>query len=316
MFKKTTLAIIALLLNKVAFAGTMGPVCTPGDVTVPCEATHWDIGAQALYLQSVYSADKEYEFNPQGFIHSMNQKWGFGYRLEGSYHFYMGNDVTMTYINYDKESHRFGFAGAIPFAFAFEPSSLKIENQFDQANLVLGQHVDISARKQLRFYGGLQYAKIRVDTTDQFTTVPTVLLRRGATGIAEYRDTDFNGFGPAVGIDYNYNVVNGLSLTANSAFSLLYGTNRYNSGFIVGPSGAVFSAFQHSQKTVVPSFEGKLGLKYSQDCAQGTLNLEGGFQALNYFNALETRRFYGLVQYHHASNFALYGPYLGAKWVG
>ncbi|CDZ76053.1 Legionella pneumophila major outer membrane protein precursor [Legionella massiliensis] len=334
MLKKTTLAIRNLavsgfasavavfgLSSSAVFAGTMGPVCTPGNVTVPCEERKWDLGVQALYLQPTYTTAKGYEsrfvdLRPNFNYKSTQPDWGWGYRIEGSYHFHTGNDITMTLMHYDIDSDIGGFIGSTRFARTSVPYGIHEENKFDQVNLVLGQHVDMGEWKKARFYGGLQYAKIRVDIANNYRAVPTALLAQGVLGFEQYRNSDVDGVGPVVGIDYSYDLVKGFSVTANTASSLLYGTTRYSEGYVFAPSGLIQFHSTRSRKVVVPSLEAKLGLKYVHECAQGTLNIEGGFQALNYFQAFESRGQVGFGAGTFNNDFGLYGPYFGAKWVG
>lgn len=315
MLKEPPLAIICLAANSLAFAGTIysTPIsCAPINVKVPCEARKWDIGAQALFLQPTYSS-KDYEFNSQQGFNSIRPRWGWGYRLQGSYHFPNGNDITMTYTHYDKDSDRGGYGGMIPFALAFEPSRLRLQNKFDQANLVVGQQVNVSAWKTIRFYSGLQFGKIRVDTINQFLAVPPVLALRSVSSLQNFRNADFEGVGPVFGIDYTYHLAHGFSLTGNVATSLIYGVSRYVSGFVAGPALIVNAIEKNSVRIVVPSVATKLGLEYKREWVESTLNLEGGFHGINYFNAFETRTLFAQIS---SSNFGLYGPYLGGTWVG
>ncbi len=222
----------------------------------------------------------------------------------------------MTLIHYDVDTERgTDYIGRTPFTLTSLPYNLHLESKFDQVNLVFGQHVDMSVRKKARFYGGLQYAKIRVDETNVYSVVPQALLLQNVTGFNQYRDADLIGGGPVIGIDYSYNLVRGLSLTANTASSLLLSSTRSSSGYVFAPTGLVRFNHKHSHKNVVPSFEAKLGLKYVHECPHGALLLEGGFQALNYFNVFETSG-QALWSASHTTDFGLYGPYFGAKWVG
>ncbi|KTC84625.1 MULTISPECIES: Lpg1974 family pore-forming outer membrane protein [Legionella] len=316
MLKRTTAAAVLALAGSAALAGTMGPVCTPGNVTVPCEAKKWDIGAEALYWQPAYTSGLAYEFNPDYGFNSVRPRWGWGYRLQGSYHFNTGNDITMTYIHYDKDSDRGGYSGSIPFAFAFEPYRLRLQNKFDQVNLLVGQQVDMSAWKKMRFYGGFQFAKIRLDQTRQFLAVPPALRLQSVSNLQQIRNADFEGVGPVIGMDYSYNLINGFSVTGNAATSLIYGVNRYVTAYIAGPAGVVNAVDKDSLRIVVPSIEAKVGLKYTHEWIQGTLNLEGGVQGINYFNALEARRPFGQTNFIFSTDFGLWGPYFGAAWVG
>ncbi|KTD22758.1 major outer membrane protein [Legionella lansingensis] len=312
MLKKATFAILSLMASSLVSAGTMGPTCVPGDVTVPCEVKKWDIGVQALYLEPVYGLHHGYTFHPIGTIRDIENDWDWGYRLEGSYHFNTGNDITITWLHYDNEFDSSGYAGFTPFTGTLLiPFNISHDERFDQVNLVMGQHVDMGLLKNARFYAGLQYARVRIDR-DHVFSIPVPFL--APDGFTISRDTDFNGVGPVVGIDYAYDLAHGFSITANTAGSILYGSSRLNNNLIFAPSGLVPINIYASKKSIVPSLEAKLGLNYAHEFAQGVFNIEGGYQVLNYFNVLQVTGF--PINTLENVDFGLYGPYLGVKWVG
>ena len=318
MFKKI-LSLPALLYGGLAVAGSMGTVCVPGSVSVPCELNQWDFGIQALYLKPAYDSSLGYASSDTVF-QRVQPSWGWGYRLEGSYHFDTGSDIDLNWSHYDVSDTLGTYSGRYVQLIPGRSSSLlaanyglSVDNRYDQVNLVLGQQVNMGLRKHARFHAGLQYAKIRVDETSVYSiTNPSFLLITGG-GVTDLTNTDFNGVGPVLGIDYSYDLTPAFSITANTAGSLLYGTSRFNFATVY-TNGLVVAPVYGSRKMVIPSLEAKLGANYAYALSHGELNLQGGYQVVNYFNALQGRPTLssGLL----ASNFGLYGPYLGVKWLG
>lgn len=328
--KKAAVAV-ALLSSSAVFAGTMGPVCTPGNVTVPCERTAWDFGVQALYLQPALSAGNGYDFystNIDGVrhYHDFDPDWGWGFKLEGSYHFHTGNDLNVNWYHMNKKTNNhFGDF----FLTAFDPTllgsslSTRYEPKWDAVNVELGQHVDFSEWKVIRFHGGVQYARIEHDYTANLTTPFGFTPITGVVPGTPFRlfsaETKFNGFGPRVGADMSYNLGNGFAVYANGATALLIGQGKFRSAFGLVPALVTPFGFpgNGSKTTMVPEMEAKLGAKYTYALAQGDLTLDAGYMWVNYWDANH-------VLVGHAdgtftareSNFALSGPYVGLKWVG
>ena len=324
MLKKTTIAVLGLVASGYAAAGSMGPVCAPGNVTVPCEARAWELGAEALYMRPIYSAQKSLQFVPSlpvGTVSSevadVRDKWSWGFRVMGSFYFNTGNDVTVnwTHLNSKADFNNMVAPLAIPTGSIAEvPADYVSRDQFDQANIVLGQHVDVSVRKKMRFFGGMQYANIQSNATN-FLNYPLIPVLFGST-VSVFDNTDFKGIGPVAGIDYSYALFNGLSVTANGTGSLLVGTSRYHEGFVVDDLNAIYAQVYARKKSIVPSLEAKLGLSYAHDFWQGTVNIDAGYQVINYFNALATQEFQQPNAPVHAVNYGLFGPYFGLKYVG
>lgn len=300
--KNKIIAAIGLALSGLSFAGSMGPVCSPINSTVPCPMNAWDIGVEALYLKPVYNAAGAYINNAVGThdYSEISNKWGWGFRLDGSYHFNTGNDASLDWMHYDNTSH-------------FIPYNVYNANRFDRANMVLGQHVDFSQAKSARFYGGLQYTSIQVNQTANNIAVPTQFGVAGFNALLQNNNSDFKGVGPIVGIDFAYALgTSGFSITANTATSLLYGSSRANVANMEDNVALVHTSIYASKKSMISGIEEKLGLNYKHQFSQGQLTLNGGYQALNYFNPLTRVATAGIVN----SDFGLYGPYLGVHWLG
>ena len=310
MLKKTTLAVIGLAASSFASAGAMGPVCAPGNVTVPCEAKLWDFGIQALYLQSIYGGAKAAQQ-----FQTVDNKWNFGFRAEGSYHYSTGSDITVDWTHYSSDTNQSGLVGFVPVFPFSAPFTMINQNRLDQVNVVAGQHVDVGLVKKLRFYGGMQYADLQVNETNYYPPVFIAqLLAYSPLQLAD--NTDFKGFGPVVGIDYSYNITPAIKVTANGAGSILYGTSRYSSDFIATAAGLVILPTYTAVKAMVPTVQAKLGLNYEYNMPQGVFNVEGGYQAINYFNVLQTQPLQNPLLPITTVNYGLYGPYFGVKYLG
>jgi len=310
--KKTAVAVLALSSSAV-FAGTMGPVCTPGNVTVPCESTAWDFGIQALYLQPTYDSalgyHGEYTSSDNNYNYVENEPdWAWGFKLEGSYHFSTGNDLNLNWYHLGNKTTTVGFATHTVNVFGtpttFTNTSISVEPRWDAVNLEFGQHVDFGEFKNIRFHGGVQYARIKTDTS----SVGTVAVDGVATNFALSGNRTFNGFGPRIGADMSYDLGNGLSVYANGATAILAGTSKANLNYAT--TGVATRSGSTSRNAIVPEVEAKLGLGYTYAMAQGDLSLDVGYMWVNYFNAQQS------FVVGDDSDFGLHGPYFGLKWVG
>lgn len=313
---KKTIATIMVISSSTAFAGGMGISCTAEGVTVPCENSAWGFGIQALYLQPIATADFGYSTytgtvtsNSLTTTYNGNaHDWSWGYKLEGSYHFNTGNDLNINWYHLDNSTTN-KFKGVVQILDiaglgVVDNYTLTTKPQWDAGNIEFGQHVDFGEMKNIRFHGGVQYARINI-TSEIYANNTSVTGRNNFS-------SSFNGFGPRLGADMSYDWGYGLSAYANGAAAILVGTSKFNvagnlatANFLITNSG--------NDRLVVPELEAKIGAKYTYDIDSGDLITDFGYMWQNYFNAQYNNQA-GLLE--HKSDFSVHGLYLGFKWIG
>ncbi len=310
--RKTVVAVIALS-SGVAFAGAMGPVCSAVNVTVPCESTAWDFGARALYFEPI-STSGAYNYvaqNPNGNFVNYPNNWAWGFMIEGSYHYNTGNDANLNWYHVNRSASK-TISGSLVFPFATTPANtvgtVSSDPKWDAVNLEFGQRVDFGDNKNIRFHGGVQYVRAANSTS--------IAMGNGTTYINNMSaNPTFNGFGPRLGTDMNYDWGNGLGVYANGAGAVLVGTAKTNISSALSSTDLSFTNFgSNSQTVIAPELEAKLGIKYDYAMAQGDLTLDLGWMWVNYFNVQSSLLSTGVDVVN--ADFGLQGLYFGLKWLG
>lgn len=280
--KKAAIAVLALSSSAV-LAGTMGAVCTPGAVSVPCDRNAWEIGGHALYLEAVHTGPFSYLGTIGSVLNSIDAGWDWGFALETTYHYGSGNDVNVAWNHVAFNANHFVSVADVR----------RYETNWDAVNAEFGQTVVLSSTNKVRIHSGIQYAQINSS------------LNRGIT--ATGFNSDYNGFGPRLGIDMNYGFGNGFELYGKSAAALLVGTSSFSDLIAI-------NTFSGSYTKVVPEFDAKLGINYAYPLAQGDLIFDAGYLWMNYLNIHQnTVNSNGNVG---SGGFAASGPYVGLRLIG
>lgn len=335
--KKTALAVIALG-STAAFAGTMGPVCSAVNVTVPCENTAWDFGGRALYLQPGDSAFSGTRTTTQGVASvttGANPSWGWGFQLEGSYHYSTGNDFNLNWyhfrsggstkvlgqnVNGFQANTVFPGTGVTGLAAG---TAASVSPAWDQVNMEFGQHVDFGENKFARLHGGMNFSRVAMSG---YQFLQTIVGNTPVTNnVGAYRtdsfSTVFNGFGPRVGMDLNYEWGNGVGVYATGALSVLAGSSKASVTRANWHTPANGFNNGWNRSSVIPELDAKLGAMYTYAMAQGDLSFDIGWVWAHYTNALisastdltaaQTNQFNS-----YPKDFGIQGLYFGMKWIG
>ncbi len=181
---------------------------------------------------------------------------------------------------------------------------------WDAVNLEFAQQMDLGAKKNIRFHGGMQYA--RISTTMSFASAGSFDSLFASHSLAATDVLTYHGFGPRVGMDMRYQWGHGLAMYAHGASALLIGTSRFNNTRVLATTGETLTLQPAVTPAIVPELEAKLGATYTYAIAHGELRFDAGWMWINYFNAQQNAKGLGIQQ----SDFGLQGPYLGLKWLG
>lgn len=329
-FKK--IVCLAMLIKSFSgFAGIMGEVCSASNALLPTEKRAWDISGRALYLQSTAMQptspfSQTFSESNKTITWGINPDWGWGFQLAAAYHFSRGSEVNLNWYHYRRSTLNSVTVTVedvnniiIPFVGPFIGNTISsfFQPQWDQANLEFAQPVYFAKNKFLRLHGGLNYSRVSANSTLSNSYVDGETEEESNMVSAYSSSTVFNGFGPRLGADLNYQLDTHIGVYATGAMSLLAGTSKAFIGYSTTALLDANQAVGFSTPNVIPELDAKLGFMYNYETTYGELSLDLGWLWAHYVNAIGN---YGLSTSKpitsSLTNFGVQGLYAGMKWIG
>lgn len=327
---------VFLAFSSLTFAGGMITEESPGNVTVPCQRSAFQLGIYGMYLLPSYSDQLSYLDSNTVLSNGattatsqnvhVNEHWDWAGMVEGGYHFNCGNDVTVSWLytqNSDNQTYNssglsFQNAPLIFLNFSYQNRE-NSKLTFYRLDAEMGQHVDFGEVKDIRFHGGFEYAHFEFTSRANGTGVSN-----SAITLAKSKSSKFNGIGPRIGMDLSYYVLDGLSIYGKSSIAALVGTTESQNMFAyVNPNTnnqtATFKDKRDNQ--IVPVIALKLGLKYTVSVYQNVYSLDAGYMWSDYIAIAHNLNptipsSQTSVGRPSDANFYLQGPYVGIRWLG
>lgn len=292
-----------------AYSGDMGPACDKDNLNTPCANTGLNFAGRALYLQPGYGGSPWIgERTVTNTTNNVTQQYGvkpgysWGFFLEGSYHFSKGKDFNLNWYslnNKANQSNNLASGGS---------RTSSITTNWDAVNFEVGKSFKFGDIDLTRIHAGVEYARINAAkpfATQNNVASPIININQAGYAAGNTR-SNFNGFGPRVGIDLNYNLpyawTEGFKAYANGAIAILSGSTKYNRTQLSG------NDYQSSNQ-VVPELDIKLGLNYMHDIARGQLIFDAGWMWYDYISGVVG----GALG---DGNVSFQGLYFGLKWQG
>jgi hypothetical protein len=320
--KKTTLLLL-LVSVKPLLAGSMGTGCSAYSLDGACANSAWSLGVKALYLQpnsDLYQNSVTLSSGSSVVNLGINPAWSWGFAVNGAYYINAVNDLSVQWSEFHDNYSQSEPSSSLSYVY---PSGITIDTQYsaiyqsahlewDQVNIEFAQHLTVTPYNILRVHGGATYSRLVNNGYNAYNSSTSINgAPPSANAYSGQYTASYNGFGPRLGGDFDYTLLNGLNIYAKAALGLLAGTSKSN---LLGPQGYSIS---YSHAIVVPELEGKLGGFYSYPMNNSNLNLDLGWLWTNYFNVLTSAVSpQATTTDSQTTNFGLQGLYLGLQWQG
>lgn len=317
-------------------------------VTIPQQIGSWAIGVEALY-QAAANGDYNYATTASAVTtvaptvifteidtktHSVDPSHGWGWEVDVAYLFPgNGNDVELSWkhLHTSESKHifqdgnfLFGPSLFTPVIFGFDggwdEARGKSTNDYDHVDLVFGQKMDFAQKVTLRAFGGLRYARInQKDHGDYFAFEADGAGGVDTAAVETRAKSDFQGLGPRAGIDAKVRLGGNFSIVGTFGGALVVGQRDQKASFdlaLFDDSLNVLTAVEvdskiRNQTIVVPELDARLGLNFAWAFnPDAALEVELGYEALNYFDVKNTSAVSYLDTISHDNDFGIHGPYL------